>query len=775
MTTEVTARVKYFVFSILLIGILFSSSAFGDLRPTRDEYTWHNGHFRVPLTIKDNSGVNRVDWPVTTGVPLPYGLCLDTTQLCLEDSEGHEMPCQFEVLSRYWARDRSIRWVLLDFQISLKSNSKQVVYLTNQPQVADISNPIEIRDKKDRIEVSTGELLAVIPKIGGKVFDLVKIGGETVIAAGSDNGPFILSGEIHQMEHFQGNSWNTHGWNAKKSLVKTDITEALYCGAQDKNGAAKIEQAGAMRAVVLIKGKHMPALKGDGILSEGLYNYTIRLHFYRGKSYIKVEYAIENSDKKQPLYNHLFRQAGLQHHLQMNNLPVVTANGGGAAKGSKPAGIVALDGDQTIWLYQYRGKNSQKYGKNITVPGGYVVGTTSAHSLAPEHIVSGLKGRYVDVSDGKKGLSVSLRYLWEEAPRAIQVSADRIRIDVHAGKPSIKGEDFPRRPYDLDFGERSINDLLYYFHKGTARDAHVEKVAGAFEYPLFAHAPSAWYADTEAWYFEISPDVGEPDRNAKTDGHWIPEQSGYRQHGYMHGYNSGGHHESLNSGWLSFLRSGKLADLERNRVLSKWSISHNAGWCYKDNRLQLGEGDARYKVLDDTLEDWDRLTGFGPKDFYLWRSDKSYIVETKKGKEKRYHGAETYFNKYKWLPDIEHYAFFRLFEYYYLTGDKRALDAIHGMVNWAVNYQHKHMFKRKMPPLEKTDLFTEDPEALIRDITAESTLGCCIQPLRVTMLRIAGYSRNMLCGKFDACYHSSGTDTGSSPVGPKPLPTSLIY
>jgi len=120
-------------------------------------------------------------------------------------------------------------------------------------------------------------------------------------------------------------------------------------------------------------------------------------------------------------------------------------------------------------------------------------------------------------------------------------------------------------------------------------------------------------------------------------------------------------------------------------------------------------------VLDKELLDWDRLTGFGPKEFYLWRDqDTSAAPSAQRRPGTGISGGTTYLNEYKWLPDHEHYANFILFEYYYLTGDRRALDAIHGLVNWDLNYQHKHLFKRSLAPLSDTELFSEDPDALRR-------------------------------------------------------------
>ena len=150
-------------------------------------------------------------------------------------------------------------------------------------------------------------------------------------------------------------------------------------------------------------------------------------------------------------------------------------------------------------------------------------------------------------------------------------------------------------------------------------------------------------------------------------------------------------------------------EFEHDLATSRWLISHNPGWHYRDNRLTFGEGEGRLEALDRQLAAWNRLTAFGPKDFYLWgRSPKE---QPEQGPSL---GGTTYLNRYKWLPDHEHYALFQIFEYYYLTGDRRALDSIHGFVDWDLNFQHRHLFLGKTRPLDDVTLFERDPEALRR-------------------------------------------------------------
>jgi len=674
-------------------------------------YVWQNGVFAVPLEIRDNSGVERINWPVTSGVPLPRGVVKDPGELRLTDADGKEIPSQFTALSRYGARDNSVRWVLLDFQISLPANGRSVVYLRNDHPARPIEQPIQVVENAGRLRVRTGALEAAISKHDGALLREVVLDGETILRAQPGDGPRLRAGQVKLAEHSYGPAWNTHGWNKTRSLEEVDIAEADYIA--DRPREVTVEMNGPLRTVIRIHGSHAPISQGPGILKDGLYNYTVRLHFFRNKNFVLVQYDIENSGRKQPQWNHLFREAELRHTLTLGGK--VRLTGGGRVPSDKLPATASfpLAPGQAGWLYQTAGHTQKQGGRTQAVEGTYQVGISDDGRIA-EPAAAGRRGRFLDVSDEHRGVAVAMRYLWEQAPRAIALSGERMEILVHADSPghSVAGQKRPE--YQLDFGERNIHDVLYYFHRGGATQARVGDVTEAFEYPLFAYASPAWYADTETWYFEIARTPGKADRDTDSDRHWDPDHVGVYGLGYNGGYNSGGHHESLNSGWLSFLRSGKLADFERNIALSRWSIAHNPGWAYEDNVLHFGKGKKHCGDLDRELMDWDRLTAFGPKDYYLWKTAETHTVKNRRGTKVYNRGGSTYMDRYKQLPDHAHYALFRLFEYYYLTGDQRTLDSIHGFVDWAINFQNKHLFKRHTLPLSDTTYFERDPSALGR-------------------------------------------------------------
>lgn len=702
------APILYTLLTLLACGLV-SQTAHGKLDNSGQFYTWENNHFIVPLEIIDNSGVDRIGWPVTSGVPLPPGLVAAPEELRLTDTRGNELPCQFTVLSRHWATDNSIRWILLDFQVDIPADGAAIVQLRNDAHHKVVTEPISLVENNQTITVDTGPLTAVISRTSASLLETVFVNGKSILQASPFDGPVIRAKQVSAAEHFKGSSWNTHEWEHTSTIKDLDLPENAYLGDIQSSSEVTVESAGPMHAVVLIRGRYSPLIPVSNGPKDGFLYFTTRLHFFRGHSFIKVEHSLENSSRTQPQWLLPFQEASLLHTLSLG--PEVTVTGGGVDKDYNPLSMRAqMRHKGESWLYQLPGNPGRppQAGSFRLMSGN----DTAGH----QNIGSGTHARFLDASDGNKGVAISFAYFSSEAPRAISFGENTLQLFLHAGPFDTGTETLGDNTiYSLDFGQRSFHDLLYYFHDGSAQDANAAEIAEAFQYPLFAHAPAAWYADTETWYFEIGRRPRDPPRTFQNKRHWDNKQVGWELPPFRPDYNSGGHHHSLNSTWLEFLRSGSLPVLEKSRWSSRAAISLNPGWVYRNNILAFGNGRNKYNALDKALLDWDRLTGFGPKDFYLWRSgDASGSHATQGQPDTRASGGTTYLNDYKRLPDHEHYANFSLFEYYYLTGDRRALDAIHGFVDWDLNFQHKHLFKRRLVPLSDTDLFLEDPDALRR-------------------------------------------------------------
>ena len=76
------------------------------------------------IIIEEYAGFDRVNEPVTMGMPFPCGLIRDTSALTITDPENGLIPLQTQIIATW--PDDSAKWVLLDFQVSVNCTKKKV-------------------------------------------------------------------------------------------------------------------------------------------------------------------------------------------------------------------------------------------------------------------------------------------------------------------------------------------------------------------------------------------------------------------------------------------------------------------------------------------------------------------------------------------------------------------------------------------------------------------------------------------------------------------------
>lgn len=89
------------------------------------------GALDVPLSLRDVAGVERVQDPCSTGVPLPQGLLTEPEGIAVFDPEGRAVPAQFRVLERWrdHGGDGSVKWLLVTFLADVPAAGEAVYRL----------------------------------------------------------------------------------------------------------------------------------------------------------------------------------------------------------------------------------------------------------------------------------------------------------------------------------------------------------------------------------------------------------------------------------------------------------------------------------------------------------------------------------------------------------------------------------------------------------------------------------------------------------------------
>jgi hypothetical protein len=139
----------------------------------------------VRLSVQDATGHQRVDEPLTSGVPLPESMGIASVgDLVVTDEAGPPIQAQFTVLSRWNGTPsdtaKPIKWVLVNFQADAPRNGSGTYHLRKRseagapPSYAGMS----VSEGADGFTVDTGKAKYAISKRHFNVFDHVWVDGD---------------------------------------------------------------------------------------------------------------------------------------------------------------------------------------------------------------------------------------------------------------------------------------------------------------------------------------------------------------------------------------------------------------------------------------------------------------------------------------------------------------------------------------------------------------------------------------------------------------------
>jgi hypothetical protein len=115
----------------------------------------------VPLTVRETAGIDRHQWPIRAGVPMPKGALKSVEKLQILDAQGRFVPALFSVANRWWD-DGSIQWVHCDFAGSVSANGQTAYVLREVVALPEFPSPMGFIPRGKAFEVITGPLRFVI-------------------------------------------------------------------------------------------------------------------------------------------------------------------------------------------------------------------------------------------------------------------------------------------------------------------------------------------------------------------------------------------------------------------------------------------------------------------------------------------------------------------------------------------------------------------------------------------------------------------------------------
>ncbi len=411
---------------------------------------------RLELKVENRASVNRVNEPLTSGVPLPRGLIFADAAsgrlpLKITDQTGKQIPAQFSVSAKW--PDGSVRWVLLDFQASVE-DEEQAVYYLEDGIPGDTSYGIKIEESNQKINIDTGKLYFSINKKEGNLFGEVFRQGlkvQPIISAQEQNGITLLGAD-----------------------------NRLYASYFIDPDQVVVEEQGPLRAVILVRGKFAAA---DGkIFHPQTARYSLRIHSYFNQDYLRLFLTLENNGRygfrhesyKSETYD--FKELALNLKFNLNQTVQLRTQG---YRGKiKP--------DDRFFLHQrHRIINPANEAENFS----YVI---------KEGDKIEEKGKrspgWLDISDQNQGVSVAIRHFWQNFPKSITFQHQTLSL----GLWPLGGKWPPQAVENYRFrgGTHKTYEILLRFYNKAIPALTAQKLLECFNNPLFAIAPPAWYANT---------------------------------------------------------------------------------------------------------------------------------------------------------------------------------------------------------------------------------------------------------------------------------------
>ncbi len=492
---------------------------------------------RVPLHIQESAGVARKGEVVTSGIPFSVGALATNAAVKLLDEAGKQIPLQVKTTATW--RDGSVKWLLLDFPITVASNGIEEAFLEYGPGVVSgpASSGVRIQEQAEQFWVETGPLKFSVSKTEFGIFNQVYLDR-------NGNGTF----EREEQTSAQG---------LHQSLALAREFAALQTKVQPPDEVL-VEEPGPIRAV----------LKVSGWITDGqgtrLVKYLFRVQAFANSAAVKVDYTTTQlADKIKMLW--------------VGDSSVTFAQTFDAKSG------YAIGGE------------SKTHTGNVP-PAGAVTLTQlaeSSYALKPAtgETERGLRGDgWINVKSGNgDGVTIAVRHFWQQFPKAIEVSKSGIRLGLYAGEEV--------RPLDMDQGLAKTHELVFAFENETIQGSTVLTTA-AMDQQLFAMAPVEWYCnsqvfgDLEPFNFDLFPDY-ETLTEASGDQFIKKMATGWRHWGDVY---YGGEYKGTNSYmnleydvhhnfYCQFARTGLRKYLDTAITMAKHQAdidtNHKTGWQWK--------------------------------------------------------------------------------------------------------------------------------------------------------------------------------------------------
>jgi hypothetical protein len=372
--------------------------------------------------------------PLSVSIPFAQGRLPDPNHLLILAGD-QVLPAQRRVLGRW--PDGSVRWLQVHFQANLPGNLDRTFTF----EVLDLPAPpplqaVILQAEPQGIAVDTGPLRFFIPRRGFLPLSQVVLAGQPVFGETPLSGfDLTVSGQ---------------------ALNSVDLPVDL-----------EIEEAGPLRAVVLLRGKHA---RPDG---SGFIELRGRVTAYAGKTYVEVEYQFLHTEPDPP-----FDQPLQVESIRLNFAP-------------------ASAGEAAVALGEGYYRTRIRQAVSGEAPLELAITPEMLLYQANEHDINCFYGDFwADWRDEQAGLAISVHQAHQNFPKKLRAAPEGITTWLYPPEA-------PPAPFYQ--GMAKTHRILLHFH---APDLALEEISTRslqFQLPDQPRLSREWYRENNPWIADYFP------------------------------------------------------------------------------------------------------------------------------------------------------------------------------------------------------------------------------------------------------------------------------
>ena len=593
------------------------------------------------LFIPEGSGIDRINEPVSFGLPLPCGALSEPSHLSLIDQRFQQpLPLQVEALD-HWP-DGSVRWALLDFQATVAAGETAEYHLSFSHATPSIQSlHVSLIQSQNIWIVDTSVARFGINTHTLKLF-------EEVISEGVAIGEAVGS-----------------------QVVLTDAGGQAY---EPRIDHIKVEASGPVRLSLDIHGKLIAPGRGP------LANFRARMSFYAGSGVVEVTLTVHNPRAAKHMGG--LWDLGDPGSIQFRDLSLHTAlhtERAAAVWTVQPQEpfTTVQDGEIAIYQDSSGGVNWQS-ANHVNAEGrvmhrfqGFRVQVGGATVAAGKRAAPTI---FVYDPHDDRTIAGAVEGFWQNFPKAIEVHGNRLTIGV-----------FPRQygdVYELQGGEQKTQTLYLAFGRRWHHPTGLRWVHDR----LVPRIRPEWYAESKAVSYLTPHDLDDnrdclalvntaiTGPNSFFERREIDDEYGWRHFGDLYA-----DHEAVgHQGAFPLISHYNNQYDAIYGMLIQYLRSGDVRWFYLMRDL------ARHVIDIDiyhTEEDRPDYNGglFWHTDHYTDAATATHRSYSRTHRDMR--GG----NRYGGGPSNEHNYTTGLLYYYYMTGDASAREAVRSLADWVIN------------------------------------------------------------------------------------------